>query len=61
MRSCVVFLAYLIERYQTKIQLDGINLVRQSNKIKHLFCCKFDYETNQTSLTKSNAIEPDLV
>ena len=44
------------------IELQSFDWVRQSNKIEHLFCCEFDFQTNRTNIieqsrTKSNKIE----
>ena len=66
LENCFILnLAYLIEQNQTKIQLNLIehqscDWVWQSNKIKQLFCCKFDYHTNWTGQTKSDAIKFNL-
>jgi len=55
--------AYPIKQNRTKNQSNPIehqsfNWVRKSNKIKHLFCCEFDFWTNRT---QSNSIRFDFV
>jgi len=40
------------------IELQSFDWVWQSNKIEHLFCCEFDFQTNQTNIIEQNRTNP---
>ena len=43
-----------IKNQSNPIKLQSLDWVRQSNKIEHLFCCEFDFRTNQTNIIEQN-------
>ena len=54
-KGAYIYPTYPIEQNGTKnqsnlIELQSFDWVGQSNKIENLFCCEFDFRTNQTNI-----------